>query len=361
MKATLSDDTSRPIPNDDAGITSGSKSLIEYLKPQTVHLPTAWVFAVGLLSTVWIWSEVQGYSLGIAKHLTQYLWTNFALLCAAVLVRMATAAVQSRQPTAVKEVVDRHLVLDLLGAGFLMTITSAAYLFTKLMIPALNPTLWDATLAKIDRLLFFGLQPNFFITEIFQGNPKLLSTFIDAHYSFFILLTAIGTLWYSTDQSRSRRRRFIAALSLLWTTGCLLYLLIPALGPALVAEDLWLEVRNLFPNNAGTQRELMQNYAAVQSIIAGGNRPVTIEFGVAAMPSLHVAVHFLFWLWARRTNRIGAWLWGVVAALTAIGSVATGWHWAIDSVAGALLAYAIYRFALIGSKPELLWPAKKTE
>jgi hypothetical protein len=68
--------------------------------------------------------------------------------------------------------------------------------------------------------------------------------------------------------------------------------------------------------------------------------------GIAAMPSLHVAAHVLFALWIRRLARPLLLLFVLAAALTFVGSVVTGWHFAVDGYIGALLAWFSYRAAV---------------
>lgn len=74
--------------------------------------------------------------------------------------------------------------------------------------------------------------------------------------------------------------------------------------------------------------------------------------GVAAMPSLHVGAHFLFFLWARRYERRLALLLALATGLTLFASVLTGWHYAVDGYAGMLLAWICYRLALRFEPPE---------
>ena len=60
------------------------------------------------------------------------------------------------------------------------------------------------------------------------------------------------------------------------------------------------------------------------------------------MPSLHVGGHWLLLLWIRRRAR--PWLLPAAlgTALTLIGSVVTGWHYAVDGYVGILIATLAY-------------------
>ncbi len=68
------------------------------------------------------------------------------------------------------------------------------------------------------------------------------------------------------------------------------------------------------------------------------------------MPSLHVGGHWLVMLWSRRLAR-PLFMPAVVATfLTFLGSVVTGWHYAVDAYIGIALAQSAYWLALIFEK-----------
>jgi membrane-associated phospholipid phosphatase len=64
------------------------------------------------------------------------------------------------------------------------------------------------------------------------------------------------------------------------------------------------------------------------------------------MPSLHVGGHWLLMLWARRLAR-PLFMPAVVGTfLTFLGSLVTGWHYAVDGYIGIVLAQTAYWLAL---------------
>jgi hypothetical protein len=80
------------------------------------------------------------------------------------------------------------------------------------------------------------------------------------------------------------------------------------------------------------QEQLWGTYAAT-----GG-----FNFGISAMPSLHVTVATLIALVARRTNRpLGAVL-TIYAGVVVIGSVHLAWHYAVDALAGVALGLSFW-------------------
>lgn len=230
--------------------------------------------------------------------------------------------------------------------GLLMGVVSIDYSWLKLLVPGLNHRTWDTALGAIDRALIGGLDPNRFLLAIFQGNPRWVGFAFDGAYALWMYLALAGCIVLLSSADRALRWRAAGSLAFLWLAGAWLYVAFPALGPALVDFDLWTQVRVSLPNSAGAERELLRNYAAVKSILAGTSVPVHVSFGVGAMPSLHVGVDVLLALWARHQARAWAWTWWILSGITAIGAVATGWHYLTDVLAGvalALLAHAATR------------------
>ena len=239
----------------------------------------------------------------------------------------------------------RTASVDAVGFGVLMGIVAADYTWLKLLIPALNGRSWDTGLGNLDRLLCGGIDPNRFLLAILAGNPRWVASAVDIMYWLWMFAGLLGGIVLLTAADRAVRRSGAASLALFWLAGAWIYVAVPAFGPALVDLDLWTQVRVLLPNNAGTERELLWNYMAVKSIVAGKPMPVRVSFGVAAMPSLHVGLDVLFALWARRQARSWAWVWWILTGVTSLGAVATGWHYLVDVIAGAGLALAAYLLA----------------
>jgi membrane-associated phospholipid phosphatase len=68
--------------------------------------------------------------------------------------------------------------------------------------------------------------------------------------------------------------------------------------------------------------------------------------GVAAFPSLHVAVAAMFTCFLYRLHPILGWLAAGYTAIIEIGSVTLGWHYAIDGYFSIFLVYLLYRHSL---------------
>ncbi len=218
-----------------------------------------------------------------------------------------------------------------------LTVLASAYTWGKLMIPHLNPRLWDGGLAALDRALCLGVNPNEVAFTIFAEGPRWAALALDRYYAAFVPTMLAGAAWFLTD-TPARRRAFLAGFATLWSVGLWLYIAVPALGPAYAFRDFLTRIPGVFPLAAAAQEALMANYMRVLDLGAGPRALIAPTLGIAAMPSLHVATHFLLFLWALRTGSLLRTVFLVMTLLTLLGSVATEWHYLVDGLAGLALA-----------------------
>jgi len=231
------------------------------------------------------------------------------------------------------------LWLRLWLAAVLMTY---GYFWLKVAVPLVNPRLWDSTLWRFDAWLHLGVSPSIFVPSLFAGTP--LVAWLDRWYGIWVATIFYTLSFWSAGLDRQLTRRFLFSCVLLWTLGSWVYLAVPAVGPVYLEPQAFDPVRGEMPNARAGQEELRENY---RRMLEGRRSGVLHRFnptrGVAAMPSLHVGGHFLFFLWARRRARPLALLFALATALTFAGAVLSGWHYAIDGYAGMLLAWLCYR------------------
>lgn len=65
----------------------------------------------------------------------------------------------------------------------------------------------------------------------------------------------------------------------------------------------------------------------------------------SAMPSVHVAIGMLAWLWGRSLSRLAAVVGGAFFALVMVGSVRLGWHYAIDGYVSIVVTAGLWWLA----------------
>lgn len=233
-------------------------------------------------------------------------------------------------------------LIDTLRLLLAIVFLAETYGWIKLLVPVLHPVLYDAALYRIDQRLFFGMSPSVFFLQLF-ANTRVLP-FIDVTYaSFFIggMLIAIG--FFFSMPKRRLRVTFMTATTVMWLTGAWLYMIVPSLGPAYRFPDIWFPYVKGLPLTQWSQAMLMRNYEAVIRLARGGGpQKISISYGIAAFPSMHVATQTQIAIWMRHSWRPGAILFTLAAFFVFIGSMITGWHYLIDGIAGVALAFGCY-------------------
>lgn len=261
----------------------------------------------------------------------------FALLIgAALLLRIVPARFRKASTgEAIREVLETWWEFPLILVAYVLLAQS--YMWGKVFIPIINPRLWDPQLARLDRWIFFGVNPNVALITIFEDSARLFSQSLDLFYGVFVPMMLGVTAYLVTDRPELRKG-FLAAMAVLWTLGLWLYIAVPALGPAFVDPSFAREVASNFPIASEIQRLLIRQYTNVPLLLQGSGVQLSPTLGVAAMPSLHVGAQFLFFLWLYRRKSAWRSVFLMISLLTWMTSIATGWHWAIDGIIGALLA-----------------------
>ena len=193
------------------------------------------------------------------------------------------------------------------------------------------------------------------------GRHHDLALLIDWLYvEYFDYKIIVSLLFLAELGGRKLSAQFVLAYTLLWTLGGVAYLVMPADGPCfamlLGASDVpaaahkwgfqYPIATDVPASYAETFRHakiwLAKNYqhalwATRWRFVYQGKLP-DMFYGVAAMPSLHVAaVTMLAYYLARLSPWAG--LIGIAyAAIIAVGSVFLQWHYAVDGYLGIVLA-----------------------
>jgi len=237
-------------------------------------------------------------------------------------------------------------VLDITRCCAALLVVFSTSFVGKSFIYLINSRVWDGQLMAIDQEIHFGHSPTIFFATLFQND--LFLRLLDIYYSqlYFVLFVTVPALLLAYSD-RMQRVRFTAALVLLWMGGNLLYILLPSWGPVFTAPALVEGPLQSMPATVWVQSRL---FGEISSLVHSPLAPRVARFGgVAAFPSLHVAVVTLFALAGRKLLH-GKFAIAVVAVLLMqVGSVVTGYHFMIDGYAGALLAIAAWQVARVSS------------
>lgn len=235
------------------------------------------------------------------------------------------------------------LLFVLLLAPFMSAFTS-----WKRAIPQFRPFSWDGPLTRA-ALAMNGGRLEWQVLQPALGHP-LVTLAIDRVYVGWYAVVTVFTLWQAWSPRRDLRGRYMLTLVLCWIVlGTGVAALWPAAGPVyygmvhggpdpyapLMAYlhrvdaryDLWaIELQDLLRNGY-----LHPQHARMYE-------------GIAAMPSLHVALPVLFTIVAWRTHHVLGALFLAFAFLIFLGSIHLGWHYALDgyvSIAGVIGIWAL--------------------
>lgn len=230
----------------------------------------------------------------------------------------------------------------LLIAGAL---TTHVYCWLKGLLQLLRPELYDQLLWQIDRWIFFGFSPNVFSLYLFR-HPLALR-FVDLSYGTVFFYTLAGSIPFFYSLSSDRLRvAFATGYSVLWWGGAWLYFLVPSMGPCYAFAEVWKPFAADLPFHHGLQQVLLENHQLIPLLPQGKIPPGFILATIAAFPSLHVASQTFIALWI---GRLVPWLrlvFYLSAAVIFVGSVVTGWHYLIDSIAGLAIGWATFRLGV---------------
>lgn len=206
---------------------------------------------------------------------------------------------------------------------------------------------WDTPFIELDRSLH-GQDP-WRLLQPFLGYPAITQLLSSAYHLWFMLIY-FGPIYfavYSTD--RMLRLQFFLAYFLTWTIcGMVLAIAFASVGPCFIGPLLgngyfadqmsYLgDVHRAFPLfTVEIQEQLLAWYKSGDHGLGRG---------ITAMPSMHVALAFLYVLAMRRISKPLGWLFGAFCLLIMLGSVHLGYHYAIDGYVAIAVTAAIWAAA----------------
>ena len=191
----------------------------------------------------------------------------------------------------------RWIVLSLrVWAGVL--IFNYTYFWLKVCVPLVNGKLWDEALWRLDALVHLSFSPSILLVE--SASSGLLNG-LDLWYGLWLPTVSLSIAFFCASPKDLVRRQFMLSCVLIWVLGAWLYTAVPALGPIYAFTEVWRDVIPEMPVSQGAQQLLWENYQTiVQGMKSGQLHRFNPTRGIAAMPSLHVGVHWMLMLWMRR-------------------------------------------------------------
>ena len=207
----------------------------------------------------------------------------------------------------------------------------------KLWGPHINPMLWDDLYWAMDQAVRPLIDGSFAARNWMDPVIPLDGNF---YVTGYIMMFYVSFCYHAIVTPDKFRTLFLAAL-FVQGLGALAYLAMPALGPFLYEAGVETKV-------TGAQASML---AAYHANVAGGaewlaaNGGTHITVGLAAMPSLHAALAFLFWLFAWKHGRTLLIPYSLIFGYILVAAVANRWHYVIDMPVGIALAWACCRAA----------------
>jgi membrane-associated phospholipid phosphatase len=209
--------------------------------------------------------------------------------------------------------------------------------FPFLLILLMYYSLWgDATLLLVssdrDRALItldqrlFGFQASLALQRIVS--PGLTSWMSFAYFYHIINIPLVACFVYNW-RDRARFREMMSGIVVVTFLGVMGYLMVPAIGPMYTLrheytvplhQALWLLNREMdFMDFARVHRDVF--------------------------PSMHVAISFVVWLYARRNSKMLFWILSPLILSLWFSTLYLRYHYLIDVVAGLILAPLSYLLA----------------
>ena len=330
-----------PVPVLSASTPTGIDRYFVWMRPHD------WValFAVSFSLTLWATTGIPLLPLRPWSVAQVYEISQFLVLGLAVLMALRFAVRIRRRHRAdlrlARVLSARHFGREPMVAGLRLILAvqlvMATYTSVKQAIPMINPARYDGALIAIEKFIHFGINPAWMLAG--SNPPQWWLTILDKAYYLWFPVKPLVIACFLTTRNWRKRNHFFAAYLSTWLVAVLIGLLWPSHGPCYVDASVFPAAEMRLCEY--TQGWLGENYASLETIRAWGNGNLVFGCGLMAMPSLHVTICVLYviFMW----NEKPIWRWGsiIYASLIFLGSLYSGWHYAIDGYAGALIAITV--------------------
>ena len=193
------------------------------------------------------------------------------------------------------------------------------------LVHNVNPVDFDDLLINIDYAIF-GVHPTIWLEQF--AHPAIIE-YLQIVYATFYFLPLILVLILSKRKDPDNVNFFIYIIVLGFYLSYITYFLVPAIGPRFTLDHL--------------QTNPVTGLWLTKPIIDTLNFLEDIQRD--AFPSGHTEMTILTMIYAWRFSKKYFWILSVIGSSMIISTVFLRYHYVIDVVAGALLAYFVYLMA----------------
>lgn len=207
---------------------------------------------------------------------------------------------------------------------------------------------WDPIFVELDRNIHFGKDPWRWLQPIL-GYP-LVTAAINFLYNIWLPLMVFFLYWQIFSQKHPLLRlQFFYTFVLTWgINGTLLAILFASGGPCFYEV---MTGGNYFSEQMAYLQEADKHYTVwalfAQDMLLNMYREDNIMggVGISAMPSMHVATAFLFYLLTSNINKWVGRIFALYCVLILLGSVHLAWHYAVDGYVSILFTWIYWKIS----------------
>lgn len=193
------------------------------------------------------------------------------------------------------------------------------------LVHNISPVDFDQLLIKIDYAIF-GVHPTVWLEQF--SNP-VITEYLQIIYATFYFLPIVLVLILCRRKQAENVHYFIYIIVFGFYLSYMTYFLVPAIGPRFTLDHLQM--------NPVTGLWLTQPIIDTLNLLEDIQRD--------AFPSGHTEMTILTMIYAWKFSKKYFWVLTVVGSSMIISTVFLRYHYVIDVIAGALLAYVVYILA----------------
>lgn len=215
----------------------------------------------------------------------------------------------------------------------------------KAAIRLFNDFTWDQTFIDWDRAIFFG-HDAWEVLQPIIGYPYVTAG-LSVLYQLWLLLLYFGCLFmiYAEIDHRLRRQFFLAYILSWSVVGGVMATMLASVGPCFTNPLLGL-------HDFDAQMAYLRSVDDVVPVMVLPVQDMLLKWhsanvnglgsGITAMPSMHVAIAYLFWLAMRRISKPAGIFFGAYFAVIWVSSVHLAYHYAVDGLVSVIAVTALW-------------------